>query len=122
MMRLSLRHGVGHRLRGTARLASTRPDAGKLPPPDLRKLAEMARIGMSEEEAQAWKPKVHEIIAWFDQLQAVDLSDVPPQLRATQSELTLREDRVESYPHVEEMMGQVPQSERGYVRVPKIGG
>ena len=122
MLRLSFGHCVGHRLQRTVRLASSQPNTGKLPPPDLRKLAEMARIGMSEEEVEAWKPKVHEIIAWFDQLQTVDLSDVPPQLRATQSDMILREDRVESYPHVEEMMGQVPRRERGYVRVPKIGG
>ena len=59
----------------------------------------MARIAVTEEELREWKPKVEEIIAWFGQLQSIDLSGVSPQLRATNApgDHILRDDGVEAY-------------------------
>lgn len=95
----------------------------QLPPPDLPKLAEMARIGATSDELKEWKPQVEEIIAWFDQLQAVDLDDVSPQLRAIQNtEVSkLRRDESEDYPNVDALMKQIPDKENGFLKVPKIG-
>lgn len=60
---------------------------------DLEKLAELSQLGITKSEAEAWRPKIANIINWFDQLQQVDLEGVPPALRASlEKEDTLRQD------------------------------
>jgi len=60
---------------------------------DLEKLAELSQLGITKSEAEAWRPKIADIIKWFDQLQQVDLEGVPPALRASlEKEDTLRQD------------------------------
>ena len=51
-------------------------------PPDVQRLAQLAQIGVTAEEAAAWGPKIEGIVEWFGQLQEVDLEGVPPALRA----------------------------------------
>jgi aspartyl/glutamyl-tRNA(Asn/Gln) amidotransferase C subunit len=51
-------------------------------PPNIEQLAELARVGVSEQEALEWAPKISSILDWFGQLGRVDLEGVPPALRA----------------------------------------
>lgn len=51
-------------------------------PPNVQKLAQLASIGVTDEEAAEWGPKIGSIVEWFGQLQQVDLDGVPPALRA----------------------------------------
>lgn len=60
---------------------------------DIEKLAELSQLGVTKAEAEAWQPKIANIIKWFDQLQQMDLDGVPPALRASlENEDTLRQD------------------------------
>ena len=56
--------------------------AGGVAPPDVRRLAQMAHIEVTDQEVAEWGPKIESIVQWFGQLQNVDLEGVPPALRA----------------------------------------
>lgn len=64
-------------------LCTSENAAEALPPkPDVREIAKMAQLSVSEEEVKDWEPKINEIVDWFGQLRSVDLSNVPPAVRA----------------------------------------
>lgn len=89
--------------------------------PDIRKLADLAHINVSDEEVRDWEPKLNSITDWFAQLQAVDLSDVPPSLRApSESSNRLREDVPETHVLSETFLDRVPDREGQFIKVPKI--
>ncbi|CAN0878057.1 Glutamyl-tRNA(Gln) amidotransferase subunit C, chloroplastic/mitochondrial [Linum grandiflorum] len=50
--------------------------------PDLRRLAETARISLTQQEVEELGPKIQQVIGWFGQLQGVDLNRVEPGIRA----------------------------------------
>lgn len=54
---------------------------GALEKPDVRKLAEMAQLGITDEQVEEWGPQIESIVGWFDQLQQIDVSDVAPAMR-----------------------------------------
>lgn len=60
-----------------------------LEPPNLPRLAETARISLTPDEVEEFAPKIRQVIDWFGQLQAVDLSSVDPAIRAGSLERSL---------------------------------
>ena len=69
--------------------SSTPSSSGGIEPPNVPRLAQMARVGVTEEEAAEWGPKMAIIVEWFGQLQEVDVEGVPPALRATVGDANL---------------------------------
>lgn len=102
------------------RFLSTSLNCSKLPTPDLRKLADLARIEIDDEEVKEWQPKVDGIVEWFDQLQSVDLSNIPPQLRVNVTGDRLREDLPETFEKIPDLIAQAPDKDQDLIRVPKI--
>ena len=49
---------------------------------DLRKVAELASLDVTDAEVEAWTPVLAKTLAWFDELDAVDVEGVPPAVRA----------------------------------------
>ena len=49
--------------------------------PDVRKLAELAQLGITDEEEREWSEQIESIVAWFGQLQEVDVEGVEPAMR-----------------------------------------
>mmetsp|Transcript_23237 Transcript_23237/g.64514 ORF Transcript_23237/g.64514 Transcript_23237/m.64514 type:complete len:148 (+) Transcript_23237:70-513(+) len=94
--------------------------AATVDPPDLKKVAQMAHIGISEQEIEEWTPQIASIVDWFGQLSEVDLSEVQPALRGIAGEGSVREDVPVEFEAREEMLALAPDMEGNYVRVPKI--
>eukprot|EP00898_Chlorokybus_atmophyticus_P008517 jgi/Chlat1/8667/Chrsp87S08044 len=100
--------------------------ASQLPPPDVRKLASLSRLHVSEEEAEELGPQIAGVVAWFGQLQAIDVEGVPPATRAGdgyEAETgpnVLREDKPVAFDNREAMLSAVPDMEGPYIRVPQI--
>jgi aspartyl/glutamyl-tRNA(Asn/Gln) amidotransferase C subunit len=61
---------------------STSSSSSEIEPPNVQTLAQLAQVGISEQEAAEWGPKIASIVEWFGQLQQVDLEGVPPAVRA----------------------------------------
>ncbi|KAE8712505.1 Glutamyl-tRNA(Gln) amidotransferase subunit C [Hibiscus syriacus] len=91
-----------------------------LQPPDLPRLAETARISLAPNEVEEFAPKIRQVIDWFGQLQAVDLGNVEPALRADTEGDNLREDVPETFDNEEALIASVPSYEEPYIKVPKV--
>lgn len=71
------------------------PNPLPLPPlPDLRELAVMAALEVTDEEVEDWTPKVHGILNWFGELNEVDIAAVSKEVKLYRDEwvMPLRED------------------------------
>eukprot|EP00199_Chlamydomonas_sp_CCMP681_P001668 CAMPEP_0119117088 /NCGR_PEP_ID=MMETSP1180-20130426/52642_1 /TAXON_ID=3052 ORGANISM="Chlamydomonas cf sp, Strain CCMP681" /NCGR_SAMPLE_ID=MMETSP1180 /ASSEMBLY_ACC=CAM_ASM_000741 /LENGTH=362 /DNA_ID=CAMNT_0007106305 /DNA_START=1163 /DNA_END=2251 /DNA_ORIENTATION=- len=87
--------------------------------PDIRQLARMAQIGISDDEIKDFLPKIGSILTWFDQLQTVDVGDAPPAIHASQLGVQLRADDAVADAHRDTLLAMAPALENSYVRVPK---
>ncbi|MQL74612.1 hypothetical protein Taro_006968 [Colocasia esculenta] len=92
-----------------------------LEPPDVTRLADTARISLSSEEVEEFAPKIRQVVDWFGQLQAVNLENIDPALRAdTDVNVNPREDVPETFENREAMLAAVPSYEDSYIKVPKV--
>lgn len=72
-------------------------------------------------QVEAWTPQLNKVTEFFAQLQALDLTDVPPMLRV-QPEVKsgLRKDEVVEHPAAERLLSSVPETDGEFVKVPRI--
>ncbi|KAK9139752.1 hypothetical protein Scep_009433 [Stephania cephalantha] len=110
---------LGHALVRPRRDFSARSSSSLLPP-DVPRLAETARIALTPDEVEEFAPKIGQIIDWFGQLQAIDLQNVDPALRADAESNNLREDFPETFDNREALLAAVPTYEKPYIKVPKV--
>jgi aspartyl-tRNA(Asn)/glutamyl-tRNA(Gln) amidotransferase subunit C len=88
--------------------------------PDVRRLARLAQVAVSEEEAAAWAPQIAGIVDWFAQLQAADVEGVPPATRAdVGDEPPLRPDAPAPFGQRAALLGAAADVEGDFVRVPR---
>ncbi|KAK3213036.1 hypothetical protein Dsin_017742 [Dipteronia sinensis] len=102
------------------RHCSTTTTTSSLEPPDLPRLAETARISLTPREVEEFAPKIRQVIDWFGQLQAVDLSNIDPSIRADTETDNLREDMPETFENREAIIAAVPSYEEPFIKVPKV--
>lgn len=88
----------------------------------VKHVANLVRLGISEEEAQTFSGQFSSIIDYFNMLNEVDTENVIPASDIANAENVLREDEVKPSMDREEFLNNVPQSERGYVKVPTVLG
>ena len=88
----------------------------------VEQIATLVRLGISEEEAEKFSGQFSSIIDYFNMLNEVDTTDVPPASDIANAENVLREDEVKPSMSREEFLKNAPQSERGYVKVPTVLG
>ncbi|KAK1270741.1 hypothetical protein QJS04_geneDACA012961 [Acorus gramineus] len=92
-----------------------------LQPPDVPRLAETARISLSPKEVEEFAPKIRQVIDWFGQLQAVDLENIEPSLRAdNEVGVDPRQDQPVEFENREAMLAAVPSYEDPYIKLPKV--
>lgn len=61
---------------------------------DVKKVAHLARIRMSEERLDAMQTSLNGILHWIEQLNAVDTNNVEPMFNVNQDQMRRREDVV----------------------------
>jgi aspartyl-tRNA(Asn)/glutamyl-tRNA(Gln) amidotransferase subunit C len=86
----------------------------------VKHVAYLVRLGISEEEAHTFSGQFTSIIDYFNMLNEVDTTNVPPASDSANAENVLREDIVRPSMDREEFLKNAPQSERGYVKVPTV--
>ncbi|MBY0520741.1 MAG: Asp-tRNA(Asn)/Glu-tRNA(Gln) amidotransferase subunit GatC, partial [Sphingomonas sp.] len=64
----------------------------------VRKIASLARIAITEEEAARIAPELGNIMGWIEQLGEVDTHDVAPMTAVIANTLRLRDDVVNADP------------------------
>ena len=87
---------------------------------DVRKVAQLARLELAEDEVLVYADQLQEILGYIEQLQKVDTTDIPPTTRAVEVVNVLREDLAELTETREELLDLAPNREGDFFRVPKI--
>ncbi|SFU87208.1 Asp-tRNA(Asn)/Glu-tRNA(Gln) amidotransferase subunit GatC [Alicyclobacillus macrosporangiidus] len=86
----------------------------------VRHVAKLARLAVSEEEAARLAPQLSDIIGYADELQAVDLADVPPTSHPFALVNVLREDEPRPSLPRERALANAPDTDGEQVRVPAV--
>jgi len=86
----------------------------------VRHIAKLARIAMSDAEVEALVPELNAIIGWVEQLAAVDTDGVEPLTAVIDLKLRLREDKVTDGNVRDAVLANAPEAEHGFFAVPKV--
>lgn len=90
---------------------------------DINKLAELARLTLSEEESRAFSRELEEILSFAEQIQAIDTGESsarPLTLNRVSQRTVRREDVPETCLPREEAMKGAPDNGDGLFKVPKV--
>ena len=88
--------------------------------PTVKKIASLARIAMTDQEAEALAPELNNILGWIEQLAEVDTANVEPMTAVIPNHLRLREDIVTDGNVRDRVLANAPQAEHGFFAVPKV--
>jgi aspartyl-tRNA(Asn)/glutamyl-tRNA(Gln) amidotransferase subunit C len=86
----------------------------------VRHIAKLARIGMSEQEIAALVPELNNILGWVEQLGEVNTDGVEPLTAVIDQKLRLREDVVNDGECREAVLANAPDAQHGFFAVPKV--
>lgn len=86
----------------------------------VRKIASLARIAVSDAEAEALAPELSKILGLVEQLGEVDTSGVAPLAAVISNHLRLRDDVVTDGDIRDQILKNAPQAEHGFFAVPKV--
>lgn len=86
----------------------------------VKRIARLARIAISDEEAARLAPELDNILGWIEQLGEVDTSAVEPTTAVIANELRLRDDVVTDGGIRDQLMANAPGAEHGFFSVPKV--
>jgi len=86
----------------------------------VRHIARLARLAMSEEEIAALVPELNNILGWVEQLSEVDTEGVAPLATVIDQKLRLREDEVSDGDCREAILANAPDAQHGFFAVPKV--
>jgi aspartyl-tRNA(Asn)/glutamyl-tRNA(Gln) amidotransferase subunit C len=91
---------------------------------DVRKVATLAHLEITEEEVALYTPQMAEIVKYVEQLNELDTDEIEPMLGGLTDEgaatATLREDVVRESFTQEEALSQAPSAVEGHFQVPKV--
>jgi aspartyl-tRNA(Asn)/glutamyl-tRNA(Gln) amidotransferase subunit C len=89
-------------------------------PEDVRRVAELARLGLSAEEVRRFAGELGAILDYVAKLAELDVSDVPPTANALDVGDAFRDDEVTNVPDTERLLANAPDRWQDFFRVPKI--
>jgi aspartyl-tRNA(Asn)/glutamyl-tRNA(Gln) amidotransferase subunit C len=87
---------------------------------DVKKVARLARLAMTEQEMHTAHAQLHNIFELIAEMQAVDTSGIEPMAHAQELGQRLREDVVSDDNQRERFQSIAPQVERGLYLVPQV--
>ncbi|GAF65537.1 Asp-tRNA(Asn)/Glu-tRNA(Gln) amidotransferase subunit GatC [Alkalihalobacillus trypoxylicola] len=86
----------------------------------VKHVAHLARLAITEEEAEMFTEQLDNIISFAEQLNELDTEGVEPTTHVLNMTNVLREDKPDKGLPVEEVLKNAPDHEDGQVRVPSI--
>ncbi|HPE61664.1 MAG: Asp-tRNA(Asn)/Glu-tRNA(Gln) amidotransferase subunit GatC [Thiothrix sp.] len=87
---------------------------------EVKKVAQLARLAMTDERLAAYTRNLSSILALVDQLEAVDTSGVEPMAHPLDMVQRLRADVVTETNQREKYQAMAPEVEKGLYLVPKV--
>ena len=92
----------------------------KLDTNTINKIAKLARIRLSEKEANEFLKDINSILDWVEQLNEVNTDNVEPLTNISSSALTKRRDENQDINSSDEILQNSPDKLEGYFAVPKV--
>jgi aspartyl-tRNA(Asn)/glutamyl-tRNA(Gln) amidotransferase subunit C len=86
----------------------------------VRHIANLARIAMSDDEIERLVPELNNILGWVEQLGEVDTDGVEPLATVIDQKMRLRDDKVTEGDCRDEILANAPDAEHGFFAVPKV--
>lgn len=86
----------------------------------VRHIARLARLAVTDAEAEALVPELNNILDWIEQLGEVDVSGVEPMTAVIPNQLRLRNDIVTDGGKRDDVLANAPVAEHGFFAVPKV--
>jgi len=86
----------------------------------VKKIASLARIAVTDAEAEALLPELNNILGWVEQLGTVDVTGIEPMTAVIPNHLRLRDDVVTDGNVRDRVLANAPQAEHGFFAVPKV--
>ncbi len=87
---------------------------------DVKKIAKLARIKMSEEEIQKYQGELNKIFDWIEQLSEVNTDNTDPMYSVVDQPLALRKDQISDGGIRDKVLQNAPDSKYGFFVVPKV--
>ncbi|MFA4967196.1 MAG: Asp-tRNA(Asn)/Glu-tRNA(Gln) amidotransferase subunit GatC [Candidatus Margulisiibacteriota bacterium] len=87
---------------------------------DVEHVARLARLGLSEKEKKLFGEQLGNILQYAENLNKLDIKDVPPTSHAIPMKNVLREDVIEQTDDIDAIMANGPEVEENMFRVPRI--
>lgn len=91
-----------------------------LDPATVRRIARLARIHLDDDEVARLQQELSGIVAWVEQLNEVDVTDVAPLTGAAQMTLKMREDVVNDGNIAVQVLANAPERAGDFFTVPKV--
>ena len=88
----------------------------------VRKVANLARLQLTEAEQQQFTGQLNRILEYVQQLDELDTTDIAPTTRAIEVSNITRPDRLEVFAEREAILASAPDREEDFFKVPKILG
>lgn len=96
-------------------------EMAKLSREDVLKLAQLARISLSEDEVDAFAGELSSILEYVEQLSAVDVKGLKPTNQVTGLTNVMRKDEVIDYGYKpEDLLENVPATEKNQLKVKRM--
>lgn len=89
---------------------------------DVAHVARLARLELSSDELEGQRVQLARILDYMAELDAVDVSDVPPTFHTTVTEAPLRDDRVAPSLDRDAALANAPRVEEEGFAVPRVLG
>jgi len=89
-------------------------------PEQVRHIAKLARIAMSEDEIERLVPELNNILGWVEQLGEVNTDGVEPLTAVIDLKLRLRDDVVNDGNIRDAVLANAPEAQHGFFAVPKV--
>jgi aspartyl-tRNA(Asn)/glutamyl-tRNA(Gln) amidotransferase subunit C len=91
----------------------------------VKRIASLARIAITDEDAARMAPDLGNILGWIETLGEVDTTGVEPMTAVIPNTLRLRDDVVNADPLTgggirEQILANAPAAEHGFFAVPKV--
>lgn len=86
----------------------------------VRRIARLARIKITDDEAKGLEKELSGILDWVEQLKQVDTDAVEPMTRVVAQDLKKRKDEVTDGGKAAEIVANAPETEDQFFVVPKV--
>jgi len=87
---------------------------------DVEKIAHLARLGIDADDVPGYTRNLSDILAFVEQLDAMDTQDIKPLAHPLEATQRLRPDKVTETNDRENFQQVAPQTENGLYLVPKV--